>query len=262
VLACAGHATPSDDIARGRNAGLVVVGDPESRQGARWTFRGTRGGTFYNLSGVLLKPPGLGPFPAVILSHGSRGNANFISSLMGPTMVGWGLVCIAVNYTHSEGVPMGSPGDSREVGASRENVLRAQMTYEILRELQYVDMSRVALHGHSMGAWVTIAIAGERPNEFRVASTTGGGVRPPNVRFGPAPSPAQARGIRIPFQMHHGSDDETVAVAYDERFDALLADLGVDHQLYIYPGEGHLQVRSDAQVMGRIHEWYARHGMF
>jgi len=257
ALGCGGHAAPVPEP----EAGFAVVGDPESRQGARWTFRGTRDGTFYDLSGVLLKPPGEVPFPAVILSHGSRGNANFIASLMGPTMVGWGLVCIAVNYTHSEGVPIGAPGDSREPGASRDNMLRLQMTYELLRDLKYVDMSRIALHGHSMGAWLSIAAAGEWPNVFRVASTTGGGIRPVNVRFGPAPSPSQARGIRIPFQMHHGGDDETVPVGYDQRFDALLAERGVEHQLFIYPGKGHLQVRSDPVVMTRIHDWYAAHGM-
>jgi dipeptidyl aminopeptidase/acylaminoacyl peptidase len=136
------------------------------------------------------------------------------------------------------------------------------MTYELLRQLGYVDMSRVALHGHSMGAWVSAAVASAWPNEFRVASTTGGGVRPPGVRRGPAPGESQLRNIRTPFQLHHGAEDETVPVGYDERFAELLARGGVEHQLFVYPGKGHLQVRADAQVLERIHEWYAAHGMF
>lgn len=261
VLSCASQArnvggTPNEP------SGFVVAGDPVLAGGATWTFRGRVDGTYYDLSGVLLKPPGDGPFPAVILSHGSRGNAQGLATLLGPTMVRWGLAVIAVNYTHSEGVPIGRPGDDREPGASRANVERARMTRDLLRELGYVDLTRVALHGHSMGAWVSAAVAAEYPNDFRVASTTGGGVRPAGIRRGPAPSEYQLRGIRTPFQLHHGGADETVPVANDERFDALLASRGVEHQLFIYPGAGHLQVRGGPELLERIHAWYAAHGMF
>ena len=242
--------------------GFIVVGDAESSRGATWTFRGTVDGTRYDLSGVLLKPPGAGPFPAVILSHGSRGNAAGLTKLVGPAMVQWGLVCIAVNYTHSEGVPVGRPGDEREPGASESNLERAHMTRELLRQLGYVDMSRVALHGHSMGAWVSAAVASKWPNDFRVASTTGGGVRPPGIRRGPAPTEYQVRAIHIPFQLHHGESDETVPLANDERFDAILAAHGVEHELYVYPGAGHLQARATPMILTRIRAWYASHGMF
>lgn len=56
-------------------------------------------GVWYDLAGVLYEPQGPGPFPAVILSHGSEGSGAFLASLLAPTMVGWGLVCIAPNYT-------------------------------------------------------------------------------------------------------------------------------------------------------------------
>jgi dienelactone hydrolase len=258
---CTGHTAPAGGPPNEQD-GFSVVGDPQSPRGATWTFRGTVAGTRYDLHGVLLKPRGAGPFPAVILSHGSRGNAAGLASLLGPTMVQWGLVCIAVDYTHSEGVPIGRPGDEREPGASEANVKRAQMTYELLRQLGYVDMSRVALHGHSMGAWVSAAVASAWPDEFRVASTTGGGVRPPGIRRGPAPSEYQVRGIRIPFLLQHGASDETVPVENDERFSAILAAHGVEHELDVYPGEGHLQVRASPMVLGRIRAWYAAHGMF
>jgi dienelactone hydrolase len=239
-----------------------VSGDPASSSGATWTFTGTVDGVTYDLSGVLFKPAGPGPFPAVVLSHGSDGSASFFSALVAPTMVRWGLVCIATNYTHSSGVPIGAPGDASEPGASQANVLRAHMTLELLRRLGYVDMTRVALHGHSMGAYLDVATAGAYPNDFRVGSQTGGGVRPDFIVAGPAPSPAQARTIRIPFQMHHGDADATVPLSYDQRFDSLLSALGVQHELFVYPGEDHLQVRTDANMFTRVHDWYHVHGMF
>jgi len=260
--ACGGPRPAGEPLAPNEPQGFVVTGDPVSPRGATWTFRGTVDGTGYDLSGVLLKPPGDGPFPAVILSHGSRGNAAGLARLVGPTMVQWGLVCIGVNYTHSEGVPIGRPGDEREPGASRSNLERAHMTRELLRQLGYVDMSRIALHGHSMGAWVSAAAASAWPDDFRVASTTGGGVRPLRVRRGPAPSEDQVRGIRIPFQLHHGEADETVPLEWDERLDAILAEHGVAHELDVYPGAGHLQARATPVILERIHAWYAAHGMF
>ncbi|HEY2825560.1 MAG TPA: prolyl oligopeptidase family serine peptidase [Gemmatimonadales bacterium] len=244
------------------DTGFVLSGEAESPQGATWTFRDTVGGVWYDLSGVLLKPKGSGPFPAVILSHGFEGNAALFSRIMGPVMVGWGLVVIAPNYTHASGVPIGAPGGASEPGASEANVLRAHMTYALLARLGYVDLSRVALHGHSMGAYLGVAVAGTFPRDFRVASQTGGGIRPDRVRAGPAPTAEQARGIRTPFQMHHGESDATVPVDYDVRFAQVLSGLGVEHQLHTYPGKGHLQVRADPVVLSRIHDWYAAHGMF
>ena len=259
-VACGGSA-PSTSVGPDTTS-FVVVGNPESATGATWTFRATVDGTTYDLAGVLLKPPGPGPFPAVVLSHGSEGSAAFFASLIAPTMVQWGLVCIATNYTHAAGVPIGAPGDASQPGASQANVLRAHMTYELLRKLGYVDMSRVALHGHSMGAYLEVATAGAYPGDFRVASTTGGGVRPSFITSGPAPTPAQAQSVRTPFQMHHGELDATVPLSYDQRFDSLLTATGIEHQLYVYPGEDHLQVRLDPKMLERVRAWYSAHGMF
>ena len=255
-------AAPGAPVSTSPDTGFVIVGNPEAPTGATWTFRDTVAGVYYDLSGVLYKPSGAGPFPAVMLSHGAEGSASFYASLMAPTMVGWGLVCIATNYTHASGVPIGAPGDASQPGASQPNVLRAHMTHELLKRLGYVDMTRVALHGHSMGAYVDVAVAGAYPADFRVASHTGGGVRPGFIIAGPAPSPAQASGVTAPYQMHHGDADSTVPLSYDQRFDSLLTARGIDHQLYVYAGETHLQVRTDTAMLARIQTWYSAHGMF
>jgi dienelactone hydrolase len=240
-----------------------ITGDPESPAGATWVFRGTVDGMRYDLAGVLLKPHGAGPFPAVILSHGYEGSAGMFADFVGPTMVAWGLVCIAPNYTHATGVPIGSPGGTSpgDRGASRVNLLRIHMTRTLLGRLGYVDLARVALHGHSMGAYLDAAAAAAYPTEFRVASSTGGGVRPDRIRFGPAPSSSAVRGIRIPFQMHHGDADDVVPLDDDRRFASILDGLHVPNELYVYPG-GHLAPRSNPLMFERVHAWYARFGMF
>jgi predicted dienelactone hydrolase len=99
------------------DTGFVVQGDPESASGATWTFRGNVDGVRYDLAGILRKPVGSGPFPAVVLSHGSEGSAAFFAQIIAPTMVQWGLVVIATNYTHSSGVPIGAPGAMRFISS-------------------------------------------------------------------------------------------------------------------------------------------------
>jgi dienelactone hydrolase len=216
----------------------------------------------YDLTGVLYKPTGSGPFPAVVLSHGSDGSAAFLSSLLAPTMVQWGLVCIAVNYTHAVGVSAGQPGTSADNGASLANVQRAHMTHELLRRLGYVDMSRVSHHGHSLGAYVGVATIAAYPADYRVASHTGGGVRPSQIVSGPAPTVIEAASLTLPYQMHHGDADTEVPLSYDQRLDSVLTSTNVEHQLIVYPGAGHLDVRSSPATLAAMHDWYTRHGMF
>ena len=261
---CAGSGSDGSSTTTGPDStpAFVVTGNPESTTGATWAFKATVDGVAYDLTGVLYKPVGPGPFPAVVLSHGSDGNAAFLASGIAPTMVKWGLVCIAVNYTHATGVPIGSPGTAAEVGASSANILRAHMAHELLRRLSYVDMSRVAAHGHSLGAYLDVAEISTYPSDFRVASHTSGGVRPAFIVIGPAPTVAEAGVIHVPYQIHHGDADTVVALSYEQRFDSVLTAVGTPHQYFVYPGASHTAVRLDPVMLQRVHDWYASHGMF
>ena len=259
-VACGGSPSAPTPAATATLAGFVVAGDPVSGGGATWTYRGTRAGVTYDLQGVLLKPAGPGPFPAVIISHGAGGNAGGYSRTLAQVMVSWGLVAIATNYTHADGVPIGLPGTSSDPGASAPNVLRARQVFEILKALGYVDLGRLALHGHSMGAFVTAATAGAYPDLFRAASHTAGGIAPELIA-GLAPSEAQIAGLRVPYQMHHGDRDFVVPLLADELFAAAIRARGVVHELVVYAGAGHDDVRLNPVVLDRIREWYRGKGV-
>ena len=249
-------ASPTAPSSPSTLSGFNVQGDPESSQGATWTYRGSLQGATFDLQGILLKPSGAGPFGAVVLSHGAGGNAAAYSRNIAIEMRRWGLVCIATNYTHAGNVPIGTPGTANEPGASDANVLRGYAVREMLRTLSYVDQSRVAAHGHSMGAFVTTALVAAYPNDFRVASHTAGGVRPPNFN-GPAPSEAQARNVRTPYQLHHGDQDVVVSITQDQRFDAILTANLVPHEFHVYAGADHDDVATSPTVLARIRAWYA-----
>jgi dienelactone hydrolase len=239
---------------------LSIAGDPESASGATWTLVGTLDGTTVDLQGILLKPRGRGPFPGVVLSHGAGGNAQSYSREVGRVMRAWGLVCIAVNYTHAVGVAAGQ-GTWLQQGASPANTFRAHAAVTILARLRYVDVRRVAAHGHSMGAFVTTAFVAAYPADVRVASHTSGGVLLDAIhRDGmPIPSVAQARRIQAPYQWHHGLLDYAVPFLLDRRFDSVLT---APHEGHLYPRLGHGELATDPEVLSRVRAWYTAHGMF
>jgi dienelactone hydrolase len=259
LTACggAGESSPTAPSPSPVGRGFVLQGDPESAQGATWTYTGVLDGVTFDLQGILLKPTGAGPFGAVIISHGAGGNAGALPRTLAIEMRRWGLVGIATNYTHSAGVPIGAPGTPSDPGASDANVQRAHAVREILRTLGYVDQTRVAAHGHSMGAFVTTALVAAYPADFRVASHTAGGIKLPGIIIGPAPSEAQARGIRTPYQLHHGDQDEVVPIAQDQRLDGLLQANVVPHEFHVYAGATHNDVAQSPTVLARIRAWYA-----
>jgi dienelactone hydrolase len=239
---------------------LAITGNPESASGASWTLTGRLEGTDVDLQGILLKPRGRGPFPAVVLSHAAGGTAQAYGRAVGEVMRTWGLVCIATNYTHARGVPPGKPGTVLQQGASPANVFRAHATVAILAALGYVDTHRVAAHGHSMGAFVTTAFVAAYPEDVRVASHTAGGVMDMiRVDGLPVPTVAQARRIETPYQWHHGLRDVAVPFLLDERFDSVLT---APHEGHLYPRLTHAGVAENPDVLARIRSWYAAHGLF
>jgi dienelactone hydrolase len=219
------------------------------------------GGVVYDLQGILFRPAGSGPFPAVILSHGAGGNANGYSRTVARTMVTWGLAVIATNYTHAGNAPVGSPGTAADPGASAANITRARQLVELLRSLGYVDMNRIALHGHSMGAFVTAGVLAAHPDLFRAASHTAGGARPDTVS-GPAPSESQVVSIRTPYQLHHGDSDSVVALSSDQRLAGILVARGVIHELHVYAGADHDDMSQNVVMFDRVRAWYTSKGIF
>jgi dienelactone hydrolase len=237
---------------------LTINGDPESAAGSTWTLIGTLEGKSVDLEGILLKPRGRGPFPAVVLSHPAGGSAQSYGRALGAVMRKWGLVCIATNYTHAHGVALGS---MLEQGASPTNTFRAHAVVRVLGGLGYVDVRRIAAHGHSMGAFVTTAFVAEYPGDVRVASHTAGGVVLDAIHVNgmPAPSVAQARRIKTPYQWHHGLRDFAVPFLLDRQFDDVL---NAPHEGHLYLRLTHASVAEDPEVLARIRSWYSTHDLF
>ena len=236
---------------------MTITGDPESANGATWTYQNTIDGIVYDLAGILFKPAGTGPFSAVIISHGGGGNANTYSKNVAKEMVGWGQVCVAANLCHAGGnAPVGSPGNSMNGGASTQNIQRNMKCWDVLASLGYVDTNCIAAHGHSLGAMATGATVGTNPSKFAAASHTAGGVNDNGPQYIKTP---QANGITTPYLLHQGDADAVVSIAHARKMDTILTTNGVIHRLDVYPGYSHSQISLDDTMFARTKAWYAQY---
>jgi len=241
---------PKADISK-----FKLEGDPTSSKGATWTYESKDDGVAYKLNGTLFKPTGNGPFPAVLISHGQGQTANVFGAKLSTEMVKWGLVCIAPNYTFgARDKAAGAPGvaDIRNTNIT-DNLKRAHKCLDILGALGYVDMNRVAVHGHSKGAFLTVAIAGAFPAEIRAASHTAGGEQPYNKEH--------SLKVRSPYSIHHGDADTSVRITCDERFKTTLTKNKVEHEMHVYPGVIHSKTSTNETVLTRVKAWYIKHGV-
>jgi acetyl esterase/lipase len=219
--------------------------------GDRWTYRD---GDF-SMEGILLKPEGKGPFPAVLISHGLGGNAQSFGMMKAREMVKWGLVCIAPNYTHT-----GQGGDRSQFGASTENIRRASTCLDILRTLPEVDSTRLAAYGHSMGGFVTIGLASTKVDAVKAAAVTGSGISPQDGYA--APSAKAAEKIRTPFLMLHGANDNIVRPEQSAALKQALDANKVPNDRLIADGQGHpIDQTMRDEVFKFIREWFVKQGV-
>jgi dienelactone hydrolase len=255
--ASGGQPTRGISPAEATCAAFTVSGDPRSAAGATWSYTATDGGVAYDLDGILLLPAGAGPFPGVLISHGKGGTPTNYSAGVGRVMVGWGMAVIATMYTHApDSADLGHLPDGGD-GASDANVLRARKARDLLSCLGVVDLTRLAAHGHSMGAFVTGQLLGAAPDDFRAASHTAGGVSP-----GPNATTADAAAqIRTPYQLHHGDQDTVVVLALDQSLDQILTDHAVEHELIVYTGYDHQEIAADPGMLAEVRAWYRRYGV-
>ncbi len=221
------------------------------------------------VSGVLLRPRGKQPFPAVVLNHGYIEPSIYVTGqgLMREQdyLARAGFVVLHTDYRgHAGSDP--APQQSREtrLGYTRDTINAVQA----LKKEPYVDPDRVAMLGRSMGGGVTYNALVAKPGLVRAAVVFAPvssdfvdnfnrwtvAERPESAaatyrRYGtPAQQPEFYEGLsartyfdRItePLLIHHGTLDESCPVAWSRTTQRFLQRAGVDSRLEIYRGEHH-----------------------
>jgi dipeptidyl aminopeptidase/acylaminoacyl peptidase len=218
-------------------------------EGNRFTFEDGK----VAVRGILVKPEGKGPFPAILISHGLGGNAERFGTPKAREFAGRGFVCIAPDYTHSDP----RAGDRATFGASAENIRRAKKCLDILASLPEVNPKRLYALGNSMGAFLTIGLAAEDDRLAAAAITAGGVV--PTAGFA-APSKEAAAKIKTPFLILHGTKDTTVPPERSAMLEAVLKENKVVHERVTYEGIGHdLQSVKAKEVSEKVEGWFKKH---
>jgi dipeptidyl aminopeptidase/acylaminoacyl peptidase len=221
------------------------------------------------VSGVLLRPRGKGPFPAVVLNHGyiEPSVYNTGQGLMREQdyLARAGFVVLHTDYRgHAGSDPASASSRESRLGYTRDTINAVQS----LKQEKYVDPGRVAMLGRSMGGGVTLNALVTKPGLVRAAVVFAPvssdfvdnferwtvAERPDAAaatyrRFGtPAREPEFYRGLsartyfdRItePVLIHHGTLDESCPVAWSRTTQRLLRRAGVDSRLEVYRGEQH-----------------------
>ena len=140
------------------------------------TFKGhtKTGDELDTLKGILEKPQGQGPFPAVVMLHGCSGITKYYDIWV-QRLISWGYVTLMVDS-------LGPRGESDICEGSRVTLIpphvRAQDAHDAksyLSGLPFVNRNQIALMGWSHGGWTvlfaidkTLSIQ-NRGNLFRAA---------------------------------------------------------------------------------------------
>jgi dienelactone hydrolase len=193
-----------------------------------------------------------GAHPAVILLHGAvyRGDGNQGFADQCRKLAAAGYYAMFVEY-YSQAGPA-RPGDPPVLGkrfAAWVNGNFPIWTQEIASAIDVlgqnsgVERDRIALIGHSLGAFLALALG----------ASEGGRVAAIVEYYGALTNTAPSMAANMPPTLIlHGSADRTVSVRYAYELDALLTSYNRTHEMKIYPGAGHgldTATRADAWQM-------------
>jgi carboxymethylenebutenolidase len=204
------------------------------------------------IKAYLYRPAGPGPSPAIIVSHGSRRQEEMAAQnryeWLAYRMARLGylvLVSERRGYGGSEGE--GVVGGLR--GAASERSLRYGLSGEVkdviaaadyLKRLPEVDSERIALVGKSLGGFVSLLAAAQRPDLRAVVSMAGGfgfgdRMMGPEMMFVERQLRGAAGKIEIPTMVMHAENDRIVPVQFSRLVAEDLQRRGVRAAAKIYP---------------------------
>jgi dienelactone hydrolase len=220
------------------------------------------------VTGIFIKPAGNGPFPPLVINHGTGGSANGFGLARANEMSPWGLVCIAANLTHAGSQPQ----DLQTWGYSPENLSRIRACIAVLASRPDVDINRLAMWGHSRGAFATIGATSAIGSRVKAMGASAGGiVEDPGTLEPTLPNVTESSGITAPTILFHGSTDTTVLPETSLRLKTLLDARSVTCRRVVYdtsaitPASGSHNLHQVPAIYGDVltewRAWLQTHGV-
>lgn len=181
------------------------------------------------LAGELYRPPGNGPFPAVVLLHPCSGRlAPRLEQADAARYTALGYVLLAVDSFGARGISDGCTGG----GASVDMVMDAYGALLHLAALPFVDADRIALVGYSFGGSVALsAVAFDGPERLFDRQFT--------TAIAYYPSCPERAAVGVPTVILIGERDEWAPVRACREMMARRSGLGAPLRLVVYPEAHH-----------------------
>ena len=176
--------------------------------------------------GVLLRPGKPGKTPAALLLHGLSSTKERMADSIGRALAARGIASLAIDLPlHGE-----REGDIRNLSPVRPFAIVAQWklavtdciaALDFLSENIGIDGSRIALVGYSLGAFLSVQLAGDDSRIEGVVLAAGGDL-PDDLPFQPmvravADPVRSIRRINLPVLMINGQFDRTVTPSQARR---------------------------------------------
>ena len=272
------------------NGGDLRLGRVLARNPAYTRYHVTYRSATLTISGILNVPSTPGPHPALVLNHGYIDPAVYTNGrgLMREQdyLARRGYVVLHTDYrNHAQSSKDPNSELNLRLGYT-EDVVNAVLA---LRTSQYVDPSRIALLGRSMGGGVTYNalvaqpglvkaavvfapvsskaadnfdrwIRAERPVAAQILRTYGEPARNP-VFWRDVSAVNFFDRVTEPVLIHHGESDSTCPIAWSRTSLAALKAAGKNATLYTYPGEEHAFGPAWPTSMARTVSFLRQHGV-
>ncbi len=208
---------PSDDEMK--NADMM-------RQEAKYEIESEMVAYFGDVEGLFARPKGEGPFPGVVVIHENRGLRPEIRDTA-MNLAGQGYMVLAVDLLG--GVAEDQTG-ARELTAKfnqETGVANMRAAAAFLREQ---GAQRIASLGWCFGGRQSLALATSGEQLDATIVYYGGGMPTTEQELSP---------IKWPVLGVFGDQDQAIPVERVNEFESSLNALGVENEVYIYPGVGH-----------------------
>ncbi|HVH88291.1 MAG TPA: alpha/beta fold hydrolase [Terriglobales bacterium] len=183
----------------------------------------------------MYEPHRSGSFPALLVIHGSSGPVSSFVGNYAQQLAKLGYVVFFVHYFDATGTTHASYSQICAHFASWMAVIADAVSSA--EHHSKVDPRRIGLLGVSLGGYLSLSVASRDSRVSAVVSLMGGM---------PAEVIRETRSMP-PTLLLHGEADPVVPVSEARAVQDLLKQLGAEHELKIYPGQGH-SFRGMAQI--------------